>query len=63
MTDHFVNDEPQELLAEGGIETRVVCQRPQPGDLDGFSIGICGGKADLGLMFSNSLGDLESFSQ
>ncbi len=63
MVDHFVHDESQELLAEGGVEPCRVGQRPKPGDLYRFAIGVGGGKTNRGLVFADTFGDLEPFSK
>ena len=63
MTDHLVDDEAQKLLAEPGVEPRLLRQGPQPGDLTGLAVGIGGGEARVGLVPTDRLGDLEAFGE
>ena len=42
MADHFVDDEAQELLAEFGVQIRLLGQLAQPFDLPPFAVGIGG---------------------
>ena len=44
MPDHFIDNEPQKLLGEIGIELRIPCQLPQPRDLTLFTPRIGGGQ-------------------
>ncbi len=61
--DDLVDDEAQELLAEGGVETSFLGEGPEPGDLNSFAIGIGWSEAHLCLVFTHSLRDFEAFSE
>lgn len=63
MLNHFVNDKPQELFAEHRVEPRILGQRTEASDLDGFAVRVGRGKADLGFMLPDALGNFEAFGQ
>ena len=63
VLDNFVDDEAEEFLAEGWIEASFLGERTEAGDLNRFTIGVGGSKADRGLMLADALGDLEAFGQ
>lgn len=61
MTNHFIDDEPQEFLGENGIELRIGGQFAQPLDLLLLAARIGGRKFVFGLEAADCLRDLEPF--
>ena len=63
MPDDLIDDEPQELLAELGIEAGCVGQLTETGDLLGLAVRIGRGEPHLGLVLTDPFRDLEPFGQ
>jgi hypothetical protein len=63
VADYFVDDEPQELLAECWIESGRVGEFPEPRYLYCLAIGVGRRQTDLRLVFTDPLRDLEPFGE
>lgn len=59
VSNHFVHDEPEELLAECRVEARRVGQRTQSCNLHRLPIRIGRCEADLRFVLTHSFGDFE----
>lgn len=63
VSNDFIDDEAQELLAEHRVKTGIVREGTKPLDLFGLPVWIGRRIADLGLVIPDPLRDLEAFSQ
>ena len=63
VTDDLIDHEPQELLAELGIEAGDVGQLTEAGDLLRLPVGVGRRKPHLGFVFADPFRDLETLGQ
>ncbi|MDR7256584.1 hypothetical protein J2X47_000748 [Sphingomonas sp. BE270] len=63
MTNDLVDDEAEELLAEIGIEIRIMGKASQPRDLCFFTTRIGRRQTSLGLIATDRLRGLEAFGE
>ena len=63
VPDHFIDHEPDELLAKVGIELGFFCQLAQPGNLPLFAQWIAWWKRVFGLVGTHRLGNAEAFGE
>lgn len=63
VSDHFGDDEVEELLREGRVQFRVLREAAQAGDLFGFAVGVGRGQFVVRLEMADLLGALEALGE
>jgi len=62
-TDHFVDDQAEELLAEGGVDAGIGGRGADPGHQLGLASVVGGGEAVGGFVEADEIGDFEALGE